>query len=147
MNVIERVRPLAQKAAEDSGAELWDVEFLREGPHWVLRVTIDRSEGGVDLDMCERVSRALDPLLDEADPIPQSYMLEVSSAGVERILRNERDYERYLGQYAEVRLFKPIDGSKEHLGHLRAFDADTLTLDDRVFPRGSIAQVRLRLKM
>lgn len=146
MNVIERVRPLAQKAAEVGGAELWDVEFLREGPHWVLRVVIDRPEG-VDMDLCERVSRVLDPLLDEADPIPQSYMLEVSSAGVERVLRDERDYERYLGQYVEVRLFAPVNGSKEHLGYLKAFDIDTLTLDGICFPRAGIAQVRLRLEM
>ncbi|MDR1735541.1 MAG: ribosome maturation factor RimP [Oscillospiraceae bacterium] len=145
MTVAEKVRPLAQKAAEAGGAELWDVEFLREGPQWVLRVTID-SPGGVDTDMCERVSRALDPMLDKADPIPQSYTLEVSSAGVERVLRDGRDYQRYLGEYAEVKLFNAVGGAKEHLGHLTAFDDETLTLDEKVFLRADIAHVRLRIK-
>ena len=153
MSVLETVRPLAEQAAAQAGAELWDIEFAREGPGWVLRVTIDRP-GGVDMDLCEAVSRALDPLLDKADPIQQSYTLEVSSAGVERVLRNEDDFRRFLGQYAEVRLFAPRDGSREHLGHLTAFDAETLTLTDdpegsenpRVFPRAEVAQARLRLK-
>ena len=151
MSVIEKVRPLAAAAAERCGAGLWDLEFAREGPSWVLRVTID-SPGGVDMDMCEAVSRALDPMLDKADPIPQSYTLEVSSAGAERVLRGEEDYRRFAGSYAEVRLYAPKDGSREHFGHLAAFDAETLTLDDtagknpQTFERAGIAQVRLRLK-
>lgn len=149
MTVTEKVRPLAERAAQDAGVELWDIEFAREGPSWVLRVTID-SPGGVDMDMCEAVSRLLDPILDEADPIQQSYTLEVSSAGVERVLRDERDYQRYLGSYAEVKLYAPRNGSREHLGCLAAFDTETLTLDEsgksKIFRRAEIAQVRLRLK-
>ena len=147
MTTLDKVRPLAQAAAEQNCVELWDVEFLREGPSWVLRVTIDHPEG-IDMDHCEAVSRALDPMLDEADPISQSYMLEVSSAGVERYLRDERDYERFLGEYAEVRLFAAQDGAKEHLGYLTAFDEETLTLDEgHVFSRKNISAVRLRLKL
>ena len=151
MTVAEKVRPLAEAAAKHCEAELWDLEFAREGPSWVLRVTIDRP-GGVDMDLCEAVSRALDPMLDEADPVPQSYTLEVSSAGAERVLRGEEDYQRFLGSYAEVRLYAPQNGSREHLGHLTAFDAETLTLggadgkNPQTFPRAGIAQVRLRLK-
>jgi len=145
--VLDKVRPLALRAAEQNDVELWDVEFAREGAGWILRVTIDRPDG-IDMDACEAVSRTLDPLLDKSDPIPQSYTLEVSSAGVERVLRNESDYQRYLGEYVEVRLFAAQNGQKEFFGHLYSFDDETLSLSEgQTFQRKNISQIRLRLKI
>ena len=139
--------PIAEKAAKQLDAELWGVEFLREGGDWVLRISIDKPNGVVDMDLCEAFSKTVDPMLDEADPVPHAYTLEVSSAGAERVLRNDADLERFLGSYIEIRLYSPIDKQKELLGDLTAFNAEALTLDGKMqIPRKNIAQTRLRIK-
>ena len=98
---------------------------------------------------CEDFSRALDPILDEADPIPDSYIFEVSSAGAERQLKRPGDFERFLGAQVEVRLYQPVDGSKVHIGTLEQYDNGDVTVSDgktrRVFQKSAIAQVRLHL--
>ena len=104
--VTERVQALAEPVAAEYGCELWDVEYVREAGAWYLRLYIDKP-GGVSIDDCEAVSRALDPVLDEADPIPTSYIFEVSSAGAERVLKRPGDFERFLGEQVEVRHYQP----------------------------------------
>ena len=94
--ITDRVFALAKPVVENEGCSLWDVEYVREAGSWYLRVYIDK-EGGVSIDDCERISRALDPLLDEADPIPDSYVFEVGSAGAERELKRPSDFEQFMG--------------------------------------------------
>lgn len=150
MNAIaERVYALAEPIAAGQGIEIWDVEYLREAGQWFLRVYIDR-EGGVGIDECERFSRALDPVLDEADPIPGSYVFEVSSAGAERELKRPGDFERFLGSFVEVRLYRAVDGVKAFTGFLRGYADGDVTIDcggrERTFAKADIAQVRLRIQ-
>jgi ribosome maturation factor RimP len=146
--VTDRVTELVTAPAQRLGLEIWDVEFQREGPRWVLRVVIDHPDG-VSIDQCEALSRAIDPLLDEADPIPQSYVLEVTSAGLERALKRDSDFRRFLGHAVEVGLYKPHDGRREYLGELISHDGQWLTIredgTERKFPMGDVAGVRLRL--
>ncbi len=148
--VTDLVTRLARPVAEAQGCELWDVEFVREAGEWFLRVTIDK-EGGVSIDDCEAVSRALDPLLDEADPIEQSYNLEVSSAGLERALKRPSDFERFMGSPVAVKLYKAMDGGKEIPGVLRAYDNGAVTIETEdgettTFERARIAAVHLRME-
>lgn len=140
-NIRQAVLPLALKAAEDCGVEIWDVEFVREGAGYVLRLYID-SPDGVSIDDCEAVSRAIDPLLDEADPIEQSYMLEVSSPGIFREVKTPEHYAASLGMLLKLKLYTQLDGSKELIGELEAFDGETLTVGGRVIPRSNVASAR-----
>ena len=148
MKVTEQVRLLAEPVVAARGCELWDVEYVREGSGWFLRVYIDK-EGGVDIADCEAVSRTLDPILDEADPIPDSYTFEVCSAGLERTLKRPGDFERFMGADVLVRLYRPRDGAKEFAGVLTGYqDGDvTVTVGDTpiTFTKAEIAQVRLRV--
>lgn len=106
MAVTDVVRPLVTPITDQLGLILWDVEFVKEGSEWFLRVYIDREDGGVGIEDCEAVSRTLDPKLDDADPIPQSYHLEVCSAGLIRDLKTTEHIRRYLGSVVEIRLYK-----------------------------------------
>ena len=115
--VAETVRQLCEPVAEELGLWIWDVEFLKEGARKVLRITID-SEEGVNIDDCEKMHRAIDPLLDEADPIEEQYYLEVSSPGLERELKNEDHIYACEGWDVEVRLYAPLNGSKIFRGVL-----------------------------
>ena len=121
------VRELIEPAVAELGCDLVDVEYRREAQGMVLTVYIDR-QGGVTLDDCERVSLAVDPLLDQHDPVPGSYYLSVSSPGLDRPLKNDADLRRYLDKMVDVRLYKPVDSCKIFVGTLTAFDEDTLTL-------------------
>ncbi|MDR0670968.1 MAG: ribosome maturation factor RimP [Oscillospiraceae bacterium] len=148
MGKVERmVTALAAPAVAAAGCELWDVEFVREGGRAVLRVYIDRA-GGVGTQHCEAVSRALDPLLDEADPIEGSYTLEVSSAGLERPLRRGSDFVRFIGHTVSVRLYAPRGGVREFVGTLSGHDGQTVTLDGGAlaFDKKDIALVRLHVE-
>lgn len=142
--ITDIVTEIATPVAEKLGLELWDMEFIREGGRYVLRVYIDR-EDGVSLNDCEAFSRALDPLLDEADPIEESYVLSVSSAGVERVLKHRRHFERFIGSEVRVRLYKAKDGAREHTGVLASHDGKTLVLaDEKSFDSVEIAKVWLK---
>jgi ribosome maturation factor RimP len=138
------VRELAQPVAEDLGYSLWDVEFVKEGGADYLRITIDR-DGGVTIDDAERMHRAIEPLLDEADPIEGSYYLEISSPGVERELKSEAHLSAYLGKEVRVRLYKAKDGERERIGILSAADGESVTVacGDRTetFSRKEIAKI------
>ena len=116
-SVAETVRALAEPIAEELGVWIWDVEFVKEGARRVLRITID-SEEGVGIDDCEKLHRAIDPVLDEADPIEEQYYLEVSSPGLERELKTEDHIYACEGWDVEVRLYAPIDGTKIYRGVL-----------------------------
>lgn len=146
--VTETVTALAAPIAAELGLELWDVEYVREAGQWFLRVYIDK-DGGVSISDCEALSRALDPVLDEADPISDSYVFEVSSAGAERELKRPGDFERFMGSSVEVRLYKPVDGSKSFVGTLSGYSGGNVSLTAAgktlTFEKSQIAQVRLRV--
>ncbi len=146
MNKIEKiVYDLALPVVADAGLELWDVEYVTEAGQRYLRVFLDGPDG-VDLDDCERVSRALDPILDEADPVPDSYIFEVGSAGCERQLKRPSDFERFIGSAVEVSLYSAADGAKRWIGTLISYDDGGVTIDAgerRTFTKQQIAGVRL----
>lgn len=146
--IAEKVWALAAPVAEANGCELWDVEYLREAGNNVLRVYIDKA-GGVSIDDCEAVSRALDPVLDEYDPVPDSYVFEVSSAGAERPLKRPSDFQRFLGHLAEVKLYRGRDGRKEFVGTLAGYEDGAVTLrigeQEIRFEKNEVANVRLRI--
>ncbi len=143
--VTEAVEALAKPIVEDEGCSLWSVEYVREAGRWFLRVFIDK-EGGVDVADCERISRRLDPILDEADPIPDSYVFEVGSAGIERELKRPSDFEAFMGTEVELKLYQPINGRKSVVGILKAYENGDVTVDDNTFKKQQIAQVRLHPK-
>ncbi|NLM74886.1 MAG: ribosome maturation factor RimP [Clostridiaceae bacterium] len=126
-SIPELVATLAEPIVEDAGCELVDVEYVKEGTNWFLRVYIDKP-GGVTLDDCENVSRPLDKVLDEQDFIKNAYYLEVSSPGLERKLKKPRDFERALGSLVEIRLYKAVDNRKRFEGELISFDGDSLVI-------------------
>ena len=128
-NIAETVREGIQPVADELGLAIWDVEFLKEGARRILRVTIDH-EDGITIEDCERVHRAIDPILDEADPIESSYRLEVSSPGIERDLRTDAHILASIGEVVEAKLFAPDeeDGVKSYLGVLTAYEEGVLTL-------------------
>ena len=144
-SVAAVVRELALPVCEACGVILWDVEFVKEGADFVLRVTIDR-EGGVTLDDCEAVNRALDPLLDEADPIETSYKLEVSSPGIERALTRPEHFAASIGAQVELSLYAPYEGSRKVRGTLAAYDGGDVTLTvgdtDVSFKKADVAKAR-----
>ena len=144
--ISERVFDLVKPVVEEEGCTLWDVEYVREAGTWYLRIFVDK-EGGVSIDDCERISRRLDPLLDEADPIPESYVFEVGSAGADRELKRPSDFAQFLGTEVEVKLDKPLEGSKVYVGKLRGYEDGAVIIDrngrELRFEPAQIAQVRL----
>jgi len=147
--ITDLVWKLAEPAARDAGVEIWDVEYVREAGQWFLRIYIDK-EGGVSIDDCEKVSRALDPVLDREDPIPDSYMFEVSSAGLERALKRPSDFERFLGSPVTVKLYTARNGRKEHVGRLAGYADGAVTIEQDggtiTFENKEVAGVRLRME-
>ena len=144
--LTDQIAALALPVVEEEGCTLWDVEYVREAGTRDLRVYIDK-EGGVSIDDCERISRRLDPVLDEADPIAESYVFEVGSAGADRELKRPRDYEQFMGSEVEVHLYRPVGGSKRHVGTLRSYEDGAIVIEQngiaRRFEKDQIAQVRL----
>lgn len=118
---VNTVWDIAQPIAESLGLELWDVRFEKEGADWFLRVFIDK-DGGVSIDDCVDMSHALDKPLDEADPIEQSYCLEVCSPGLERSLKRDSHFEKCIGKPIQVKLIRPLEGCREYKGTLESYD-------------------------
>ena len=147
--VTELTAELAGPIAAGNGCTLWDVEYVKEAGAWYLRVYIDKA-GGVSIDDCEAVSRALDPILDEKDPIPDSYHFEVCSAGLERVLKRPGDFQQFLHSPVLVKLYRPRDGAKEYPGTLEGYDNGRVTIAtgsvSLTFEKSEIAQVRLRVE-
>ena len=145
-NIADRVRDLLFDTVLEQECYLWDVEYVKEGADMILRVVIDSNEG-ITLDDCERVSRAIDPILDEHDPIEVGYLLEVSSPGIERELTRDDHFALCVGEKVEVRLFAPVDGSRTWVGILGAMDEEgNVPVETagtvRAFPRTAIAKIR-----
>ena len=142
-----RVEAWITPVLEQHQFELVDVEYVREVGVWYLRCYIDK-EGGIAVDDCEVVSREADPILDADDCIEESYILEVSSPGLGRPLKKEKDYIRSMGKELEIRTYRAIDREKEFYGILKAYDADTVTIEqedgkEMVFEKSNIALIRL----
>lgn len=141
-SVSEKVYSLIKSTVEEQGVSLWDVRFVKEGASHYLRVFIDKPKG-ISIDDCANVSRAIDPIIDSADPIDVSYYLEVCSPGLERELSRDSHFMSMIGKKVKIRLFKAIDGQKEFAGTLKAFDG-TLTIDTdngtMYFERSAVAK-------
>ena len=123
-----KTEALAAPIAVEKGLTVVDTEYVKEGSSYYLRVYIDKPEG-VGINDCEAVSRALSDALDREDFIPDAYVLEVSSPGLGRAIKKDRDYERNLGKPVEIHLFKPAEKQKEWVGDLKAFDASAVTIE------------------
>ena len=149
MKVTEQVAQFAEPVVKQHGCELWDVEYVREGSDYFLRLYIDK-EGGVDINDCEAISRAVDPILDEKDPISGSYHFEVCSAGLERTLKRPGDFQRFMGSNITVKLYRPRNGLKEIPCVLRGYDNGRITVEAGketiIFEKSEVALVRLRVE-
>ena len=149
MKITDQVWAFAEPVVQAHGCSLWDVEYVKEGGDWFLRLYIDK-EGGVDINDCEAISRAVDPILDEKDPIPDSYSFEVCSAGLERELKRPSDFAQFLGSAVTVKLYKPVNGMKEQVGTLVSYEDGAVTIrqgeTEVRFEKPEVAQVRLRVE-
>ena len=149
MKVTDIVTKIAQPVVEAHGCQLWDVEYVREGDQRFLRLYLDK-EGGVDITDCEAISRAVDPLLDEADPIAESYHFEVCSAGLERALKRPSNFERFMGSAITVKLYRPRNGLKEIPCVLTGYEDGKVTVEAGketiTFEKSQVALVRLRVE-
>ncbi|MBE6016497.1 MAG: ribosome maturation factor RimP [Lachnospiraceae bacterium] len=144
-DIEKRTEKLLEPILEANSFEMVDVEYVKEGSDWYLRAYVDK-EGGITVDDCELVSRALEKKLDEEDLIKDAYILEVSSPGLTRPLKKERDYERNFGKLVEIHLFKAVDKCKQFTGTLKAWDESSVTLEvdglDKTFDKNSISLIR-----
>ena len=121
-HIEEAVEAIVQEIVQDSNLEVVDVEYLKERD-WYLRVYLDK-EGGIEIDDCQRVSETLEQILDEKDLLTEAYILEVSSPGLDRVLKKARDFEREQGKAVDVTFYAPVDGKKRWVGTLTGYDLD-----------------------
>ena len=142
-SVEEKVEKLLKAKIESIGYDLYDVEYSKEGKNYFLRIFIDKPEG-IDLQDCEKVNNEINDILDEADYIKEQYFLEVSSPGIERVLKKEKHLQQNMGKEVNVKLFrKDKNGNKEYQGILKEFDEDSIMLEtDIKIERKNIAQIR-----
>ena len=127
-NIAQTVHDFLLPVVNELGYYLWDVEYVKEGSEWYLRITID-SPDGITIDDCETVHRAIDPIIDEHDPIENSYHLEVSSPGIERVLRTPEHIEAWAGEEVEAKLFAALDGKKSLRGILVGIEDGIVSID------------------
>ncbi|MCL6634931.1 MAG: ribosome maturation factor RimP [Peptococcaceae bacterium] len=143
------VEEMALPVVQEAGMELVDVEFVKEGGRWYLRLFIDKP-GGVGIEDCRYVSERMDRLLDEKDPIPHSYTLEVSSPGIDRPLKKREDYERFAGRLANIATFMPFQGKKKWKGRIKGLSGDKLVLEaegaELFIPLEQVASARLEVE-
>lgn len=146
VSVAQQVFALIRETVESQNVNLWDVRFVKEGASWYLRVIID-SDKGISIDDCTNVHHAIDPILDDADPIDKSYYLEVCSPGLERELTREEHFEKMAGKNVKVKLYKAKDSVKEFAGVLRSGNKQTVTVTvngvDTEFLKSEISSVKL----
>ena len=144
--IEERTTEIVMPILDEGGYSLWDVEYVKEGPDYILRVYADK-EGGIGIDDCVAISRKLSDKLDEEDMIKEAYILEVSSPGLTRPLKKDRDFERSIGRKIEVKLYSADRGAKELEGDLKTFDQEYVVIDvdgeERRLERNNISSVRL----
>lgn len=148
LDIESRTEQLVQPIIDENHFELVDVEYVKEGANWYLRVYADK-EGGINIDDCVFISRALEEKLDQEDFIEETYILEVSSPGLGRPLKKDKDFERHLGKDVELKLYRPFEKQKEWEGTLIAYNTETITIqieEDKIeFNRNDIALIRLAL--
>ncbi|MGL4737490.1 MAG: ribosome maturation factor RimP [Cellulosilyticaceae bacterium] len=147
--IVDKVTEYLQPITDEFMYEIVDVEFVKEGPTYYLRIYIDK-EGGITIDDCQKTSRAIEVVLDEKDPIELPYMLEVSSPGLDRILKKDKDFERFNGSVVDVKLYKAVDKQKHFQGELVSKTDAELTIKDDlgeaiVFDMENVAMVRLAI--
>lgn len=143
----QKTENLIMPVIEANNFELVDVEFVKEGSSWYLRLYVDK-EGGITIEDCELVSRAMSEILDKEDYIEEAYILEVSSPGLGRPLKKDKDFVRSMGEEVEIKLYKPVDKQKEFVGLLKDFDKTSVTIEqesgeEKTFNRTDIALIRL----
>lgn len=148
-NYEARFEKLLLPVTEENGVEIYDVEYVKEGGDWYLRAYIDK-EGGVTIEDCEKVSRAISDIMDREDFIEDAYILEVSSPGLGRALKKDKHLAGSIGEEVEVKTYKPIEKQKEFAGILKAFDEESITIETKEavsmkFARSDVALIRLAL--
>ena len=146
-NIEEKVEKLIKSKIEKIGYELYDVEYAKEGKDHYLRIFIDKKEG-IDLNDCEKVSNEINEILDQADYIKEQYYLEISSPGIERVIRKDSQLEKNIGVEIQVKLFKKDEtGKKEHIGNLKSYNKEELTIETEenkeiILQRKNISQIK-----
>lgn len=144
--IVSLAEELLESIMQEGNYELVDVEYLKESGQWYLRIYADK-EGGITINDCEAISRAMEAKLDALDPIPDAYILEVSSPGLDRVLKKDKDFQRYLGYLVDVKLYKARNKKKEIQGELLSFSEQSITIQTETetleLERAEIAQVRL----
>ncbi|MTD30241.1 ribosome maturation factor RimP [Planomicrobium sp. YIM 101495] len=151
--ITEQVEQMVLPIMEELNLELVDIEFVKEGRNWFLRVYVDNPEAPIDIDSCAVVSEKLSEVLDKNDPIEQNYFLEVSSPGAERPLKKEKDFEKALGSFIYIKTYEPIEDEKEFEGYLNAYDDEQVTIEIKIktrrktiaIERSKIAVIRLAI--
>ena len=146
-SIEEKVEELIQNKVKELGYELYDVQYVKEGKDYFLRIFIDKPEG-IDLKDCEKVSNEINPIIDKADYIKEAYFLEVSSPGVERVLRKDKHLEQNIGKEIEIKLFKPIENEKIQDGILKQYNEEAITIEvndeEKIIDRKNIALMKLK---
>ena len=149
-NIEERVESLIKPKIQELGYELYDVQYVKEGQNYFLRVFIEKPEGNIDLNDCEKVNDGINDLLDTADYIKEQYFLEVSSTGIEKVLRKDEHFKKHIGVEVQVGLFKPVEvqhkKQKEIQGNLKDFDSNNVVIETNgekvVLERKNISQIK-----
>lgn len=145
-STAKRVYDIIAPIAQELGLDIWDIRYVKEGSAWFLRIFIDKADG-IDIDDCERFSRAIDAPLDEKDPIKESYYLEVSSAGLGRELTKPGHFAKMTGKEVTVKLIRPKDGEKEFIGTLSGYENGTVVISNETgvqkFEKSEISKVKL----
>jgi ribosome maturation factor RimP len=140
-NIEEKVEALLTNIIKDLNYKIYDIEYAKEGKDYYLRVFID-SEAGIGLEDCEKVSNAISDILDEANYIKEQYFLEVSSPGIERVLRKDKHLDENIGENIEIKLYKPINKEKQYIGILKGYDSENIFLENVTIERKNISQIK-----
>ncbi|ANU10555.1 hypothetical protein A1A1_01103 [Planococcus antarcticus DSM 14505] len=139
--ITEQIEQIVQPITSELALELVDVEFLKEGRNWFLRVYVDNPEAPIDIDQCALVSEKLSEILDQLDPIEQNYFLEVSSPGAERPLKKEKDFEKAIGKFIYVKTYEPVEDAKEFEGYLKSYDDEQVEIEIKIKTRRKIINI------
>lgn len=139
--ITEQIEKIVQPITSELALELVDVEFLKEGRDWFLRVYVDNPEAPIDIDQCALVSEKLSEILDQLDPIEQNYFLEVSSPGAERPLKKEKDFEKALSKFIYIKTYEPVEDAKEFEGYLKSYDDEQVEIEIKIKTRRKIINI------
>ena len=139
--ITEQIEKIAQPITSELALELVDVEFLKEGRNWFLRVYVDNPEAPIDIDQCALVSEKLSEILDQLDPIEQNYFLEVSSPGAERPLKKEKDFEKAIGKFIYIKTYEPVEDAKEFEGYLKSYDDEQVEIEIKIKTRRKLITI------